>query len=281
MQAIPSPRPIQPMPSFVVALTLTRADVASARRRSISARSGPSRGSSQTRVASMLTIGPLEHADHGAQHVDRVGVAPALLVVGEERADVTACRRPRAGRRSPHGSGHRRRSGRRDRARARPRPRRGSAAGPRRSGGCRSRSRRHARFSPTPAPSGSNRRSRCSKTQISPTPSPPRNSTALVIPEPDLLGQVGVGGEGEGGAGLDAHLGEGRRRVELADRLAQPGGRDLDRDPALGDRLDRGLVVGARVALGKRPAPPQTLTRSGWARMSNRPERAPSASASK
>ena len=38
MQAIPSPRPIQPMPSLLVALTLTRAEVASARIRSISAR---------------------------------------------------------------------------------------------------------------------------------------------------------------------------------------------------------------------------------------------------
>ncbi len=38
MQAMPSPRPIQPMPSLVVALTLTRAEVASARVRSISAR---------------------------------------------------------------------------------------------------------------------------------------------------------------------------------------------------------------------------------------------------
>ena len=37
MQAMPSPRPIQPMPSLVVALTLTRAEVASARIRSISA----------------------------------------------------------------------------------------------------------------------------------------------------------------------------------------------------------------------------------------------------
>ena len=36
MQAIPSPRPIQPIPSLVVALTLTRAEVASARMRSIS-----------------------------------------------------------------------------------------------------------------------------------------------------------------------------------------------------------------------------------------------------
>ena len=36
----------------------------------------------------MLTIRPRDRADHGAQQVDRVGVAPALVVVGEERADV-------------------------------------------------------------------------------------------------------------------------------------------------------------------------------------------------
>ena len=75
-----------------------------------------------------------------------------------------------------------------------------------------------------------------------------------VVVEADLLGQVGVGGEREGGAGLDAHLGEVARRVELADRLAQARGGDLDRDPALGDRLDRGLVEAAQVALGQRPA---------------------------
>ena len=62
-----------------------------------------------------------------------------------------------------------------------------------------------------------------------------------------------VRGEREVGAGLDAHLGEGARRVDLADRLAQPGGRDLDRDAGLGDRLDERLVVEARVALGRRP----------------------------
>ena len=85
----------------------------------------------------------------------------------------------------------------------------------------------------------------------------------LLVPEPDLLGQVGVGGEGEGGAGLDAHLGEGRRRVELADGLAQAGGRELDRDTALGDRLDRGLVEGAGVALGQRPSLPPDLDQVG------------------
>src|SRR5215213_2367505 len=37
---------------------------------------------------------PADRADDGAQHVDRVGVAPALLVVGEERADVARAGRP-------------------------------------------------------------------------------------------------------------------------------------------------------------------------------------------
>ena len=80
-----------------------------------------------------------------------------------------------------------------------------------------------------------------------------------VVAEADLLGQVGVGGEREGGAGLDAHLGEAAGRVELADRLAQPGGRDLDRDPALGDRLDRAArnsgADRAPAAAGRRPRP--------------------------
>src|SRR4051794_40328378 len=64
----------------------------------------------------------------------------------------------------------------------------------------------------------------------------------LAVAEADLLGQVGVGGERETGAGLDAHLGEGARRIELAHRLAQARCGDLDGDAALGDRLDRGLV---------------------------------------
>src|SRR6478735_5979543 len=74
-----------------------------------------------------------------------------------------------------------------------------------------------------------------------------------VIAEADLLGKVGVGGEGKGRACLDAHLGEAPSRIDLSDRLAQAGGRDLDRDPALRDRLDRGLVEEARIALGQRP----------------------------
>src|SRR3954454_19560502 len=64
-----------------------------------------------------------------------------------------------------------------------------------------------------------------------------------VVAEADLLGQVGVGGEGEGNAGLGAKTGELGRRVELADRLAQAGGRDLDRGAAREDRFDRRLVI--------------------------------------
>src|ERR1044072_5954417 len=45
-----------------------------------------------------------------------------------------------------------------------------------------------------------------------------------LVAEADLLRDVGVGGEGEGGAGFDAHLGEGRRGIELADRLGQRTG---------------------------------------------------------
>ena len=45
--------------------------------------------------------------------------------------------------------------------------------------------------------------------------------------------------------------------------MRRPGGRDLDRDPALGDRLDRGLVVEARVALGQRPGAAPDLDQVG------------------
>ena len=74
---------------------------------------------------------------------------------------------------------------------------------------------------------------------------------------------MGVGGERERRPRLDAHLGEATGRVELADRLAQAGGRDLDRDPALGDRLDRRLVEGAQVALGQRPGAAPDLDQVG------------------
>ena len=88
MQAIPSPRPIQPMPSLLVALTLTRAEVASAEDPLHLGRKGPIRGSSQIERRVDVDDPARDRADHGAQQVDRVGVAPGLVVVGEERADV-------------------------------------------------------------------------------------------------------------------------------------------------------------------------------------------------
>ena len=112
-------------------------------------------------------------------------------------------------------------------------------------------------------PSGARLRWRCSKTHISSIPSSPRKSHRAVVFEADLLGQVGVGGEREGGAGLDAHLGELARGIELADRLAQARGGDLDRDPALGDRFHRRLVEGAQVALGQRPRAAPDLDQVG------------------
>ena len=94
-------------------------------------------------------------------------------------------------------------------------------------------------------------------------PEPAQELERPLVGEPDLVGSVGVRGEGELGAGLDAHLGEGGRRIDLADVLAQAGRRDLDRDAALGHRLDRGLVVGARIPLGQRPGIPPQLHQVG------------------
>ena len=104
----------------------------------------------------------------------------------------------------------------------------------------------------------------------------------LVVVAPDVLGGVGVAGEHDRVAGVEHHLQEGARGVQLADRLAQPGGRDLDGDARLGDALHGDLVVVAQVALGPRALRgPQYLTMSGWARMSNRPLIAASPSHSK
>src|ERR1044072_4758360 len=74
-----------------------------------------------------------------------------------------------------------------------------------------------------------------------------------VVAEADMLRQGGVGGEAEASAALTAHLSKGARGVDLANRLAQPGGRDLDRDPAGSDRFNRRLVEEAGIALGQRP----------------------------
>ena len=264
MQAIPSPRPIQPMPSLVVALTLTRAEVASARIRSISlaVRRQPRLLADERRVDVDDPAG--DRADDGAQQVDRVGVAPALLVVGEERADVAAAGGAEQG--VDHRVGEDVGVGvpgeaalvldldpAEDQAAAL-REAVAVVADPDASS---------AQSSRTAAPSGSRRRWRRSKTQISLDAELGEELERALVAEADLLGQVGVGGEREDGPRLDAHLGEGGRRVELADRLAQPGGRDLDRDPALGDRLDRRLVEVARVALGQRPGAAPDLDQVG------------------
>ena len=262
MQAMPSPRPIQPIPSLVVALTLTRAEVAS-RRRSAPSRRDADRAAarSQITVTSMFTIAA------GARCRRRCGAGRSsrrpsrrLLVAG--RASRCPRARPRRGAASIT-------AWVRTSASEWPvRPRSCSISTP-------PRIRRPAlgeavtvvadpnahvsESSLTTAPSGSSRRSRPSKTQISSTPRASRNSMRPVIAEADLLGHVGVGGEGEGGPRLDAHLGEGRRRIDLADGLAQARGRDLHRDPALGDRLDGRLVEEARgrarAAAGRRPRP--------------------------
>ncbi len=97
---MPSPAPIQPMPSLVVALTATGAESASARFRSISARWGPIRGASQISVASTFDTRPRRLPSATAQQVEGVGVSPALVVRREQRAEV-----PQAAR-SEHGVDH-------------------------------------------------------------------------------------------------------------------------------------------------------------------------------
>ena len=57
------------------------------------------------------------------------------------------------------------------------------------------------------------------------------SSSARVVLEAELLGRVGVAGQRDRVARVDDHLQERAVGVDLADRLAQPGGRDLDGDP--------------------------------------------------
>ena len=102
-------------------------------------------------------------------------------------------------------------------------------------------------------PIGSRRRSRRSKTASSPTPSSPSSRQRLVVVAAEVLGRVGVAGQRDRVAGVDHHLQERARRVQLADGLAQAGGGDLDRDARRGDRLDRDVVEAAQVAVGPRP----------------------------
>src|SRR5215207_5461650 len=253
MQAIPSPRPIQPMPSLVVALTLTRADVASASTRSISALWRSSRGRSQTTVASTLTIRPptvptavrsrsIESASRQRSSSSGKSVPMSPAPAAPSRASITAWVRTSASECPSRPSSCS--------ISTPPRTRRRPSA------------KRWLSY-PIPTLIRSILAARGRKWLQPPLaaledrdladPEAGEEGERGVVAVADLLREMGVGGEREGGARLDAHLGEGRRRVELADRLAQAGGRDLDRDAALGDRLDRGLVVVARVALGQRP----------------------------
>src|SRR3954447_8922480 len=74
----------------------------------------------------------------------------------------------------------------------------------------------------------------------------------LFVAVAELVGQVRVARERDGQPRLDDQLQEAARRVDLAHGLAQAGGRDLDRDPALEEALDGRLVVAAQVALRHR-----------------------------
>jgi len=60
---------------------------------------------------------------------------------------------------------------------------------------------------------------------------------------------VGIGGEHDRVARVDDHLQERLARIELPDRLAEPGGGELDGDAGLGDRAHGDVVVVAQVAL--------------------------------
>ena len=101
--ASPSPRPVKPSRSVVVARTLTRSGStpsAPARRLRISSRWPAIRGSSPIRTQSAFTSAKPGLADLRvgvAQQVERVGALPALVAGGEERADVAEPRRAEHG----------------------------------------------------------------------------------------------------------------------------------------------------------------------------------------
>ena len=119
-----------------------------------------------------------------------------------------------------------------------------------------------------PRPSGSSRRSRPSKTQISSTPQPRIVSIASIVVVPDVARARGRPRRARRPHRVDAHLGEGRRRVDLAAR-ACAARRSRPRPRRRSRRSPRPrLVVEARIALRRGRSRPQIFTRSGWARMS-------------
>src|SRR3954452_22309936 len=74
----------------------------------------------------------------------------------------------------------------------------------------------------------------------------------LLVAESDVPGLVGVAGERDRAPRVEAHLQERHGRVELADRLSQPGRGDLDGRLRLRDALHRAVVEPAQVAGGIR-----------------------------
>ena len=179
--------------------------------RSISARCGPSFGASQITVASTLTTGAGEHPEDGPQQVDRVGVAPALVVGREVRAEVAEP--GRAEQRVDHGVGDHVGVGVAlepsvvldlDPAEDQPPPGGEAVA--------------VVADPDAHQPSGSMPPlAALEDGDLLDAPVAQRLDRPLVL-EPELLGHVRVGGQRERGAGVDAHLGERSRRVLLGRR---------------------------------------------------------------
>ena len=86
MQAIPSPLPIAPMPSFVVALTLTGGEDPGEAGGDLRLVGGERRLADHRHVD--VDDRARDPADDDPEHVDRVRVAPLLLARREELADV-------------------------------------------------------------------------------------------------------------------------------------------------------------------------------------------------
>ena len=97
-------------------------------------------------------------------------------------------------------------------------------------------------------PIGSSRRSRPSNTQISVDADLLEQLERVLVAEAELVRRVGVARQRDRQPGADRLLEEAARRVDLGDRLAQPGGRDLDGHAAVEEALDGGLVVAPQVA---------------------------------
>ena len=95
MHAMPSPRPIQPMPSLVFPFTLTSSTLDAERRRETRAhqlavrrRSAASRRRSRRRPAARASRIVRDRADGGAEHLDRVAALVGRIAIREHLADV-------------------------------------------------------------------------------------------------------------------------------------------------------------------------------------------------